>query len=158
MEDMLAVTNPGRVIQRGSSPIPIRPRLPTQPQMNISSIISPFNFPDRAAVQPRVFFYDPSVENNKQQKTDCKKSPRRAFTARQKEELNRFYLRSPYPSFEEREQLASRFKTSSRQIQVWFQNQRSRWEKLSSITLNTSRVERTVEGFEVTTCRKMKKT
>ncbi|PRP85338.1 retinal homeobox protein Rx2-like [Planoprotostelium fungivorum] len=101
--------------------------------MNISSIISPFNFPDRTSVQPRIFFYNPSVKDNKQ-KTDGKNSPRRAFTARQKEELNRFYMRSPYPSFEEREQLASRFQTSSRHIQVWFQNQRSRWEKLSPIT------------------------
>ncbi|PRP89014.1 hypothetical protein PROFUN_02292 [Planoprotostelium fungivorum] len=89
--------------------------------MEVSQIVSPYNL--SVNMQTRVFYYDPSSSDSR--KTEDRKRPRRNFSLKQREELHRLYLRSPYPSLEEREQMAKRMHASERQIQVWFQNQRA---------------------------------
>ncbi|PRP83699.1 retinal homeobox protein-like protein-like [Planoprotostelium fungivorum] len=105
--------------------------------MDISSLINPVEWSCTKEVSiARIFFYDhhPTTLNSRK---EVKKTPRKSFSARQKEELSNLYLRTPYPTLEEREQIARRFHTCQRHIQIWFQNRRAR-------------TQRKVEGCEVT--------
>ncbi|PRP88874.1 hypothetical protein PROFUN_00342 [Planoprotostelium fungivorum] len=83
------------------------------------------------------------------------KPVRRCFSAKQKEELYRLFIRSPYPTLEERVQVARRFYTTERRVQIWFQNQRSRLEPSCVQKVTCHRVQRRVEGFEVVLSKKV---
>lgn len=50
----------------------------------------------------------------------------RIFSDDNVEELKHHYKRNQYPSVNKREQLAAKFGTTPRQIQIWFQNKRAR--------------------------------
>ncbi|PRP80982.1 hypothetical protein PROFUN_11096 [Planoprotostelium fungivorum] len=72
-----------------------------------------------------VFFYIGS-DISKDTQTTREFRRIRKFTPKEQEELDRVYKRTAYPSHDEREELATKFCTTSRRVQIWFQNRRQR--------------------------------
>ncbi|PRP84291.1 ALX homeobox protein 1-like [Planoprotostelium fungivorum] len=111
--------------------------------MNLSLLISPHHREVTLTNRKRVFYYNPHEDDAKKRRMDMEgdrlshrtseplihRNVRRNFSTTEKEELSCIFLASPYPSIEERVQLAKKFYTTERRVQVWFQNQRARTRK-----------------------------
>ncbi|CAF0843241.1 unnamed protein product [Brachionus calyciflorus] len=63
-------------------------------------------------------------------------------------ELEKLFLKNPYPDINEREQMARDLKTSEDRVQVWFQNKRARYRqrvKKESILYNSKNLSKNYE-------------
>ncbi|XP_021712626.1 uncharacterized protein LOC5570369 isoform X1 [Aedes aegypti] len=69
---------------------------------------------------------------DKSNRPEKMRQKRTNFTTEQLELLEKEFTEKKYLNFLERCQLASELKLSEQQVQVWFQNRRSRWKKLTS--------------------------
>ncbi|PRP88843.1 homeobox protein [Planoprotostelium fungivorum] len=99
--------------------------------MEISALVCPHDYSPRQSFerQHRIFYFDDATAMHSKSETLEGSSSRMTFTRQQIDELVELYGRTTYPTMNERQTLARKFRTSPRRIQVWFQNRRARREK-----------------------------
>ncbi|XP_064615852.1 homeobox protein Hox-A11-like [Liolophura sinensis] len=65
------------------------------------------------------------------------KKPRMKYTPAQLQTLEAFFVESPYPDWDELEELSKKLDIAEQKIKVWFQNKRARWRKKNAANVKT---------------------